>query len=99
MVMITPRFGLHKIKDDLTLYTPDFNYDLIFFDAFAPDKQPEMWTREVFARLYSHLNHGGILTTYCVKGEIRRLLKETGFEVEKLPGPPGKREMLRGRKR
>lgn len=73
--------------------------DVIYFDAFAPEKQPEMWSQELFNRLYVLLNEGGILTTYCAKGVIRRMLQAAGFTVERLPGPPGgKREILRALK-
>ena len=91
-------FHLHKIHDDLLTFQPGFHYDLIFFDAFAPDKQPEMWTQDIFSRLYKKLNPDGIITTYCVKGDVKRKLKSAGFRIEKLPGPPGKREILRGMK-
>lgn len=75
------------------------SFDVIYFDAFAPEKQPEMWSQELFNRLYVLLNEGGILTTYCAKGVIRRMLQAAGFTVERLPGPPGgKREILRARK-
>ena len=97
-VAITPTFTLHKIREDFTIFNPGFSYDLVYYDAFAPDKQPEMWTREIFIRLYEHLTPGGVLTTYCVKGAVKRMLKASGFTIEKLPGPPGKREMLRARK-
>lgn len=74
-------------------------FDVIYFDAFAPEKQPEMWSQELFNRLYVLLNNDGILTTYCAKGVIRRMLQAAGFTVERLPGPPGgKREILRARK-
>ncbi|WP_294469728.1 tRNA (5-methylaminomethyl-2-thiouridine)(34)-methyltransferase MnmD [uncultured Bacteroides sp.] len=74
-------------------------FDVIYFDAFAPEKQPEMWSQELFNRLYVLLNNDGILTTYCAKGIIRRMLQAAGFIVERLPGPPGgKREILRARK-
>ena len=70
--------------------------DVIYFDAFAPEKQEEMWNKEVFEKLYGVLNESGILVTYCVKGVIRRRLAEVGFKVEKLAGPKGgKREMCR----
>ena len=76
---------------------PSFN--LIYFDAFAPEKQPEMWSQELFNRLYVLLDKDGILTTYCAKGVVRRMLQTAGFTVERLPGPPGgKREILRARK-
>jgi|WetSurMetagenome_2_1015567.scaffolds.fasta_scaffold55992_2 tRNA U34 5-methylaminomethyl-2-thiouridine-forming methyltransferase MnmC len=95
---ITPGFSLHKINRSLSGFEPAFSCDLIYFDAFAPDKQPEMWSLEIFAQLYQCLNPEGLLTTYCVKGSVKRMLKSAGFTIEKLPGPPGKREILRGRK-
>lgn len=96
--ILHPFFYLHKIRDDLADFQPEFKYDLIFFDAFAPEKQPEMWTQDIFNRLYKNLRPDGIITTYCVKGTVKRMLKTAGFRIEKLPGPPGKREMLRGTK-
>lgn len=68
-------------------------YDLIYFDAFAPGKQPDMWTLEIFKKLFDVLNPGGLLTTYCAKGQVKRNLKQAGFTVKTFPGPPGKREM------
>lgn len=68
-------------------------FDLIYFDAFAPLKQPEMWDKRLLQKMYDFLNSGGILTTYCARGQFRRHLKEIGFRVESKPGPPGKREM------
>lgn len=76
----------------------DAAYDLLYYDAFAPGAQPELWTPTVFARLYRALRPGGVLTTYCVQGQVRRDLRSVGFEVVKLPGPPGKREMTRARR-
>lgn len=98
-VNITPAFTLHKIEGDIaTVPLPD-DINLIYFDAFAPEKQPEMWTPELFQAIYRHMAPGGILTTYCAKGVVRRLLQATGFHVERLPGPPGgKREILRATK-
>jgi len=73
---------------------------LVYFDAFAPEKQPEMWSEELFRNIYAGMNTDGILTTYCAKGVIRRLLQAVGFTVERLPGPPGgKREILRASKK
>lgn len=102
--VISPCFALRKLQMDFTDmkeaplgYEPP--YDLIYFDAFAPEKQPEMWSQELFNQLYVSMNKGGILTTYCAKGIVRRMLQTAGFTVERLPGPPGgKREVLRGRK-
>ena len=73
-------------------------FDLIYYDAFAPLVQPEMWNEDVFKKLFDCLNQDGILVTYCAKGEVKRTLKKVGFKVESLPGPPGKREMIRARK-
>jgi len=95
---IEETFLLRKLETDFCNYIPDRTYDLIYFDAFAPDKQPEMWSETVFQRLYDHLNDQGGLVTYSAKGLIKRRLKSVGFAVETLPGPPGKREMIRALK-
>jgi len=95
-IQITPFFSLEKIKTDFTQYTPEHKFDVIFFDAFSPEKQPEMWTQERFELIYKHCNHGAMLTTYCAKGVVRRSMQVAGFIVERLAGPPGKREILRG---
>ena len=94
---ITPHFHLQKQEVDFTHITVAANsVDIIYFDAFSPEKQPEMWSAEVFARIYETMRNGGVLTTYCAKGAIRRLLQSTGFIVERLAGPiRGKREILR----
>ncbi len=110
-VNITPCFTLHKIKGDVNRVISDkqlavigeppanYSFDLVYFDAFAPEKQPEMWSEELFRNIYACMNDNGILTTYCAKGVIRRLLQAVGFTVERLPGPPGgKREILRATK-
>jgi tRNA U34 5-methylaminomethyl-2-thiouridine-forming methyltransferase MnmC len=89
------QFTLTKKSDTLQDSPNDQAIDIIFFDAFAPRVQPELWTKEVFDKLYSFLKPGGILVTYCAKGEVKRTLKASGFKVESLPGPPGKREMVR----
>lgn len=77
---------------------PTKKYHLVFFDAFSPESQPEMWTHEGFQKLYLALKPRGILTTYSCKGSVKRMLKSAGFQIEKIPGPPGKREFLRARK-
>ena len=98
-IHLSPWFTLHKIEGDFTHYTFENKYDIIYFDAFAPEKQPEMWKQSLFDNLYNVLNEGGILTTYCAKGVVRRMLQTAGFKVERLPGPPGgKREILRATK-
>jgi tRNA U34 5-methylaminomethyl-2-thiouridine-forming methyltransferase MnmC len=73
-------------------------YNLIYFDAFAPEKQPELWTEDVFAKLYAAAAPGAVLVSYCAQGQFRRNLRAAGWLTEKLPGPPGKREMTRARK-
>lgn len=96
---ITPRFAIHKHQLDFTTLPEkkfDTLFDVIYFDAFAPEKQPNMWTQQLFDHLFGLLSDGGILTTYCAKGVVRRMLQAAGFKVERLPGPPnGKREILR----
>ena len=95
---ITGRFTLHKIQGDNNSCELPEGIDLVYFDAFAPDKQPEMWNQEIFNRLYARMTDGGILTTDCAKGVVRRMMQEAGYSVERIPGPPGKREMLRAMK-
>ena len=96
---ITPHFTLEKRCCDLLTAPLPADVDIVYFDAFAPEKQPEMWSVEVFARIYEAMRPGGVLTTYCAKGAIRRLLQSTGFTIERLAGPVGgKREILRATK-
>jgi tRNA U34 5-methylaminomethyl-2-thiouridine-forming methyltransferase MnmC len=97
-VSLTPDFIMHKIKADFNEFEPDFNYDLVYFDAFAPDVQPEIWSEANLQKVYRNMNMGGCLVTYCVKGQVKRDLHHAGFCIEVLPGPPGKRHMLRARK-
>jgi len=97
-VNITTNFILNKLQADLRLFDFPAKYDLIYFDAFAPDIQPELWTQDIFEKLYKCLNTDAILTTYSTKGIVKRALRAAGFEVKRLPGPPGKRQMLRAKK-
>ena len=92
---INVNFKLQKVEVDLLEFAPDSTYDLVYFDAFGPDVQPKMWTEDVFRQMYSCMNSGGVLVTYSAKGQVRRNMQSAGFTVERLPGPPGKREMLR----
>jgi tRNA U34 5-methylaminomethyl-2-thiouridine-forming methyltransferase MnmC len=94
-VSICRNFNLKKIKADFTKEPVSGKYDLIYFDAFGPDKQPEMWTRDLFSGIAAVTNKNGILVTYSAKGEVKRNLKSCGFDVTLLPGPPGKRQMIR----
>ncbi|HLN53019.1 MAG TPA: tRNA (5-methylaminomethyl-2-thiouridine)(34)-methyltransferase MnmD [Lentimicrobium sp.] len=73
-------------------------FDLVYFDAFSPATQPELWDGSIFRKLYSIMNPGGVLVTYCSKGSVRRSMQQEGFVTERLPGPPGKHEMLRASK-
>ena len=73
-------------------------FDLVYFDAFAPTTQPELWSREVFSKIYDTMSEGGVLVTYSVMGKVRRGLQSLGFKTERLEGPPGKRHMLRATK-
>lgn len=98
MFEITQYFRLTKLKRDLSDHSAEEFCSIIYFDAFAPAAQPALWTKEIFEKLYKMLIPGGILVTYCSKGDVRRNMIAAGFEVEKLQGPLRKREMLRARK-
>ena len=76
-------------------YRFDTTFDLVYFDAFAPDTQPELWTADVFRRIFDILSEGGLLVTYSAKGTVKRNLREAGFDVKRLPGALGKRHMVR----
>lgn len=95
---ISPNFSLLKRKQFFKDINDENKFDLIYFDAFGARVQPELWTEEIFEKMYKSLKAGGVLVTYSAKGSVRRAMLTVGFLVEKLPGPPGKREMLRGTK-
>ena len=97
-VPINEYFILEKKHQDLQSFLPRGLFDIIYYDAFGPGPQPELWTEEIFAKIYTMLNQDGILVTYCSKSDVRRAMQKTGFLVEKIPGPRGKREMLRATK-
>ena len=94
-VSITPFFTLHKVLGDLTDYVFPQALDVVYYDAFSPEAQPELWEERLFLSLYDAMNCQATLATYCAKGVVRRALQQAGFSVERLPGPPGKREVLR----
>lgn len=96
---ISWNFRLTKIKTDLHEFSTENSFFLIYFDAFAPNAQPGLWTKEVFEKMYSLLLPEGILVTYCSKGDVRRAMQAAGFKVEKIPGPRRKREMIRAIKK
>jgi tRNA U34 5-methylaminomethyl-2-thiouridine-forming methyltransferase MnmC len=93
---ITEQFYITKLNIDIqSYYTEKEQFDLIYFDAFSPNVQEELWTPEIFKRMFFGLKSGGILTTYCAKGIVKEALREAGFHVKRLEGPPGKRHMVR----
>ncbi|MEG2791229.1 MAG: MnmC family methyltransferase, partial [Odoribacter sp.] len=95
---ITPCFRLCKHHADFRALDAPAGFHLVFFDAFNPDVQPHLWTPDVLERFYRALLPGGLLVTYCVKGIVKQALRQVGFTLSRLPGPPGKREMLRAAK-
>lgn len=97
-VRLNDFFTVKKIQTDVAAFSLSRLFNVIYYDAFAPLAQPELWAKEIFEKLFAMLNDGGVLVTYCSKGDVRRAMKAAGFAVTKLPGPPGKREMLRAEK-
>jgi tRNA U34 5-methylaminomethyl-2-thiouridine-forming methyltransferase MnmC len=98
-ILISPFFSFKKINIRLQNYIFSKSFDIIFYDAFAPRAQPELWTEEIFTKLFAALNSKGFLVTYCSKGSVQRTMQAAGFVIEKLPGPPNKREILRAMKK
>ncbi len=97
-IEINSNFTIKKRKQFFKEINDENKFNLIYFDAFGARVQPELWTEDIFKKMYDALKNKGILVTYSAKGSVRRAMQSVGFEVERLPGPPGKREMLRGRK-
>jgi len=98
-IKVDDQFSLKKYCKDILNETLTANYfDVVYFDAFSPESQPELWSSYIFEKLYGAMRQGGLLVTYCAKGEVKRTLKKIGFTLESLPGPPGKREMTRATK-
>ena len=97
---IHDHFQLRKIHADMLDYCFEDNnmYDLILMDAFAPDKQTEMWSIEIFEKLYAAMKPGAFLLTYSAKGDVKRAMRACGFIVKRIQGPPGKKHMLRAQK-
>ncbi|WP_271406731.1 tRNA (5-methylaminomethyl-2-thiouridine)(34)-methyltransferase MnmD [Tenacibaculum soleae] len=92
---VTSNFSLTKRQQFFKDIDDKEAFDLIYFDAFGAEHQPELWTEDIFKLMFNALNKNGILVTYAAKGSVRRAMQSVGFNVERLPGPPGKREMLR----
>lgn len=97
-VPITPGFTLYKDRADFREIEDKNMFNLIYFDAFGARVQPELWSVAMFQTMYDALLPNGVLVTYAAKGSVRRAMQEVGLTVERLPGPPGKREMLRATK-
>jgi tRNA U34 5-methylaminomethyl-2-thiouridine-forming methyltransferase MnmC len=95
-VTISNTFRLNKRKQLFNEINDQNQFDIIYFDAFGYRVQPELWSVEIFTKMFNALKEGGILVTYACRRSIKNAMKEAGFTIEKLAGPPGKREMLRG---
>lgn len=95
---ISSSFSLTKRQQFFAEITDENSFDLIYFDAFGARVQPDLWTEEIFKIMHKALKINGVLVTYSAKGSVRRAMQSVGFDVERLPGPPGKREMLRATK-
>jgi len=91
-------FVIRKMQSSLQDFSSDLRFDLVYYDAFAPHAQPEMWEPSIWEKLFGMMKSGSVLVTYCAKGQVRRDMQAAGFTVERLEGPPGKREMIRARK-
>lgn len=94
-VAVTEDFTIHKIHGDIITLGDCNRFDLVYYDAFSPKTQPELWTADLFQRVYSAMKPGGIIVTYSCSGMVKKALRATGFRVERLPGPPRKKHMLR----
>ena len=97
-IVITERFKLFKINDSIQNYTNNSGFDLIFFDAFAPSCQSELWSEDMHRKMMLILNSPGVLTSYCTQGAFKRTLVNLGYRLDILNGPGKKREMLRALK-
>lgn len=97
-VELASGFELNKKHIRLEEFQSKEGFDLIYYDAFAPHAQPELWEQVIWNQVAGLMNPGGVLVTYCAKGQVRRDMQAAGLETERLEGPPGKREMLRARK-
>ena len=94
---ISENFVMTKLETDVHEFSPEQEvFDIIYFDAFAPSRQPDMWTLVALQKMHMICTQGGVFITYCAQGQFKRDLKSAGFEIEALPGPPGKKEMTRG---
>jgi tRNA U34 5-methylaminomethyl-2-thiouridine-forming methyltransferase MnmC len=97
-IILNDNFRLTKILSPLDEYEANESFDIIYYDAFGPESQPELWSDDVLNKMYGMLTAGGVLTSFCAKGTFKRSLKSVGFTVQSIPGPPGKREITRALK-
>lgn len=97
-ITISKNFLLTKQQKDFLEIDYENQFDLIYFDAFGARVQPELWSETIFSKIYRANKNRGVLVTYAAKGSVRRAMQAVGYNVERLPGPPGKREMLRAKK-
>lgn len=99
-IQLNDEFSFTKLHQDVQFVNlQDESYDLIYYDAFGPKIQPDLWKPTLLSKMYRCLRPQGMLVTYCAQGQFKRNLKEVSFHVESLPGPPGKREMVRATKK
>ena len=94
LVRLSPNFNFLRSMNDILQFDTREKFNLVYYDAFAPDDQPELWSKGIFEKIYDWLLPGALLLTYSAKGEVRRALEKGGFKVKKMPGPPGKREFI-----
>ncbi len=97
-VFVSDKFLLQKELIDFNVFFPAKKYDIIYFDAFSPEVQPDMWSYDNLQKIINSLNQGGLFVTYCVQGKIKQTLRDLGMNVKRYPGPPGKRHVLRATK-
>jgi tRNA U34 5-methylaminomethyl-2-thiouridine-forming methyltransferase MnmC len=95
MQKLHPNFSINKVERNILDFSYEETFDVIFYDAFAPETQGKLWEAPIMEKMYQSLKNDGVLVTYCAKGVFKRTLKAIGFEVQSIPGPPGKREMTR----
>lgn len=93
-IQISPFFKLKKIRGDMVHYRSESSYDVIYFDAFAPGVQEEMWSRRIFGKIFRMMNPGAVLSTFSASGPVKRNMEAEGLVVKRIPGPPGKREII-----
>lgn len=97
-IALSEYFLLHKTNQSLLDFFSQQQFQLIYYDAFAPAAQPELWTEEIFSKLFAILGPKGVLVTYCSKSIVQKAMRAAGFTLEKVPGPPGKREIVKATK-